>query len=90
MKTINSGIIGCGFMGHSHIENLRRIPNVKIKAVSDISEEKSKELARYYNIPTSKKTSCSSRRLSGRKKWSNWFSHRISCLCASRWIHKSN
>ncbi|MCF7885025.1 MAG: Gfo/Idh/MocA family oxidoreductase [Candidatus Marinimicrobia bacterium] len=50
MNTINTGIIGCGFMGYSHIENLRRVPNVNIQAVADISAEKSKELAQKYNI----------------------------------------
>ncbi|MCF7740174.1 MAG: Gfo/Idh/MocA family oxidoreductase [Candidatus Marinimicrobia bacterium] len=50
MKTIKTGIIGCGFMGQSHIENIRRIPNVEITAVSDIVENKRRKLAESYNI----------------------------------------
>lgn len=51
MKLTYAGIIGCGFMGTSHLENLRRISNVSIGAVSDISESKAAILAKEYHIP---------------------------------------
>lgn len=51
MEMTNAGIIGCGFMGTSHLENLRRIPNMNIIAVADNSESKVSILAKEFHIP---------------------------------------
>jgi len=51
MEMTITGIIGCGFMGTAHLENLRRIPNVNIIAVADNSESKVSMLAEEFHIP---------------------------------------
>jgi len=43
MKKIYVGLIGGGFMGRVHAENLRRLGNVEIVAVASSSEEKARE-----------------------------------------------
>ena len=50
MKTIKVGIIGAGFMGTAHLENLRRIPGVEVKAIADIKPESVKILADKFGI----------------------------------------
>jgi predicted dehydrogenase len=43
MKKIFVGLIGAGFMGKVHAENLRRLPDVEITAVAASSEKKARE-----------------------------------------------
>jgi len=50
MKTIKVGIIGAGFMGTAHLENLRRIPGVEVKAIADIKPESARTLADKFDI----------------------------------------
>ena len=50
MKTIKVGIIGAGFMGTAHLENLRRIPGIEVKAIADIKPENAKILADKFGI----------------------------------------
>jgi len=50
MNTVKVGIIGAGFMGTAHLENLRRIPGVEVKAIADIKPESAKILADKFDI----------------------------------------
>ena len=50
MKEVKVGIIGTGFMGPVHIEALRRLGFVKIKALAEANEELAKERAAEFNI----------------------------------------
>ncbi len=34
-KTINVGVVGCGFMGHTHIKAYRKLPGARIAAICD-------------------------------------------------------
>ncbi len=45
MKKIKVGIIGTGFIGPAHIEALRRIPFLEVKALADIDEKTASEKA---------------------------------------------
>lgn len=50
MKKINTGVIGTGFIGPSHIEALRRLGYVNIVAVADINIKVAKEKAEQLNV----------------------------------------
>ncbi|PLR76700.1 dehydrogenase [Bacillus sp. V3-13] len=50
MKKIRVGIIGTGFSASSHIEALRRIPEVEVAAISSRSLEKAKQCAEKFGI----------------------------------------
>ena len=50
MKKINVGIIGTGFVGPFHIESLRRLGFVNIKALADINEDAAKK-AEQLSVP---------------------------------------
>ena len=43
MKKISTALIGTGFMGKVHAENIRRLGNVEISAVAGSSEEKARQ-----------------------------------------------
>src|SRR5712692_9920577 len=43
MKKLKTAIIGTGFMGKVHAENVRRLGNVEIAAVAASSEEKARQ-----------------------------------------------
>ncbi|KAA9012115.1 inositol 2-dehydrogenase [Niallia endozanthoxylica] len=51
MKKVKVGIIGAGRIGKLHAENLVRIPQVEIKAISDIFTDKVKPWAEGLGIP---------------------------------------
>ena len=52
MEEIRVGIIGTGMMGNTHAEAVRRIPGIKIVALSGGSDfEKTKKMAEELNIP---------------------------------------
>jgi len=51
MKIIKSGIIGTGFMGAAHLENLRRVPGLQVLAIADKKLENARALAEKFNIP---------------------------------------
>lgn len=51
MRKINVGIIGTGFSAVSHIEALRRLPQVQIVAIASSSQEKAREKAKQFGIP---------------------------------------
>ncbi|GEO06969.1 dehydrogenase [Adhaeribacter aerolatus] len=56
MKKIKVGVVGTGFIGPAHIEALRRLPNVEVAALCEITEELAKQKAeglgieRYYTF----------------------------------------
>ena len=50
VKTINSIIVGVGFIGKQHIEAISRIPNTKIIALVESSLEIAKRNAAIYGI----------------------------------------
>ncbi|MDD5621906.1 MAG: Gfo/Idh/MocA family oxidoreductase [Actinomycetota bacterium] len=50
MKKINTGVIGTGFIGPSHIEALRRLGYVNIIATADINKKVAKEKAEQLNV----------------------------------------
>jgi len=45
MKKIKVGVVGTGFIGPAHIEALRRLPNVEVAALCEITEALAKEKA---------------------------------------------
>ena len=53
MKKINVGIIGTGFIGLVHIEALRRINVINIKALADTNAKRAREKAIEYDIEKS-------------------------------------
>lgn len=53
MKTIQIGVAGLGFIGPAHIEALRRIPNLQVAAISDMSEEIAQAKAEQLGVPHS-------------------------------------
>jgi predicted dehydrogenase len=50
MNNVKVGIIGAGFMGAAHLENLRRIPGVEITAIADINMSAAQKLAEKFSI----------------------------------------
>ncbi|MFC0183861.1 Predicted dehydrogenase [Pseudarcicella hirudinis] len=56
MKKIKVGIVGTGFIGPAHIEALRRLPNVEVAALCEVTVELAKQKAealgieRYYTF----------------------------------------
>jgi predicted dehydrogenase len=45
MKKLRTAIIGTGFMGRVHAENVRRLPDVEVAAVAGSNEERAREFA---------------------------------------------
>ena len=45
MKKIRTALVGAGFMGKTHAEQIRRIPNVEIAAVAAATEQEAKAFA---------------------------------------------
>lgn len=43
-------VIGTGYIGAVHVETLRRMPGVRVKAIADINVEPARELAHTYGI----------------------------------------
>ena len=56
MKTIKTAIIGTGFMGKVHTENVRRLPNVEVAAVVGSRPERARQFAEAMNIPLAAST----------------------------------
>ncbi|MCX8109161.1 MAG: Gfo/Idh/MocA family oxidoreductase [Verrucomicrobiae bacterium] len=59
MKTLNVGLLGCGFMGRTHANAYRRLTNFfdseyqpVLKAVGDMNEEKAKAFAQRWGFET--------------------------------------
>lgn len=50
MEKLGYGIIGCGVIAPWHADSVRGIPNVKLVAVSDESEQKAKSMAEKYGV----------------------------------------
>jgi len=51
MAKLKAGVIGVGFVGRAHIEALRRLHNIEVKAVAASSLESSKKAAEKLNVP---------------------------------------
>jgi predicted dehydrogenase len=51
MAKIKTAIVGTGFMGKVHTENVRRIPNVEVAAVVGSRPERAQKFADAYGIP---------------------------------------
>ena len=51
MKMLKAGIIGTGYIGPAHIEGLRRINTVQIKAVAEANQELADAKAKLLGIP---------------------------------------
>ena len=49
MKVYRTGIIGTGFIGKVHLENVRRLGNVEVIAVADMVS--GEETAKQMNVP---------------------------------------
>jgi predicted dehydrogenase len=50
-KKINTAIVGTGFMGKVHTENVRRLPNVEVAAVVGSRPERAQKFADDFGIP---------------------------------------
>jgi predicted dehydrogenase len=53
MKKLKVGIIGTGFMGKVHAENVRRLGNVEIVAVADYADEPARQFAQAIGVERS-------------------------------------
>jgi predicted dehydrogenase len=53
MKKLKAGIIGTGFMGKVHAENVRRLGNVEIVAVADYADEPARQFAQAIGVERS-------------------------------------
>jgi predicted dehydrogenase len=53
MKRHQAAVIGAGFMGRTHIEALRRLGNVEIKAIAAATTDETRTLASAFNIERS-------------------------------------
>lgn len=51
MKKLKTGIIGMGYIGVSHIDAVRRIPECELWAVADANAELAKERAERFQVP---------------------------------------
>src|SRR5579875_3744606 len=51
MKTIKTAIVGTGFMGKVHTENVRRLGNVEVAAVVGSKPERARQFAQSAGIP---------------------------------------
>jgi predicted dehydrogenase len=51
MKKVRVGVIGLGFIGHAHVDALRRLPGVQVTAVAGSSAERTRVEAEALNIP---------------------------------------
>jgi predicted dehydrogenase len=45
MKKIKIGVVGTGFIGPAHIEALRRLPNIEVAALCEVTEELARQKA---------------------------------------------
>lgn len=50
-QTIKAAIVGTGFIGPAHLEALRRLPNVEVVALCEVSQELAEEKAKTLGIP---------------------------------------
>lgn len=50
-QTIKAAIVGTGFIGPAHLEALRRLPNVEVVALCEVSQELANEKAKVLGIP---------------------------------------
>jgi len=50
MRTIKAAVIGIGFIGHAHIEALRRVGGVEVFAVASREPQKAKHIADLFSI----------------------------------------
>ena len=50
MKKLRTAIIGTGFMGKVHAENVRRLGNVEIAAVADYAEEPARKFGQAIGV----------------------------------------
>jgi predicted dehydrogenase len=48
-KTINVGVVGCGYWGPNLIRNFRALPGCRMKTICDLSEERLKHLKSLYS-----------------------------------------
>jgi predicted dehydrogenase len=51
MSKLKVAVIGAGFMGRTHVENLRRLGFVEVAAIAGVSQEEADRFAKAYNIP---------------------------------------
>ena len=51
-EQLRIGVIGVGFWGRNHLRVLKELENVKVKAICDIDEERAKQIARRFEIPS--------------------------------------
>src|SRR6476646_5053501 len=52
MAKIKTAIVGTGFMGKVHTENVRRLPNVEVAAVVGSRPERAQKFADDFGIPS--------------------------------------
>jgi predicted dehydrogenase len=50
-QTIKAAIVGTGFIGPAHLEALRRLPNVEVVALCEVTQELANEKAKILGIP---------------------------------------
>jgi predicted dehydrogenase len=50
-QTIKAAIVGTGFIGPAHLEALRRLPNVEVVALCEVTQELANEKAKTLGIP---------------------------------------
>lgn len=51
MEKIKTAVIGAGFISRIHLDAWKRLPNVEVKAIVDVEEERAKKYAEIFGIP---------------------------------------
>jgi len=49
---MNVGLVGCGQIAEAHLKAWRKVESAKVTAVCDIDEERAREVARRWNVPS--------------------------------------
>ena len=50
-QTLRVGFVGTGFIGPAHLEALRRLPNVEVVALCEVTQELANDKAKALGIP---------------------------------------
>ena len=50
-KPISIGVIGVGYLGNLHVQQLNKIPNIQVSGIFDLDADRSLEIAKQYDVP---------------------------------------
>jgi predicted dehydrogenase len=50
-RKVNIAIVGCGYVSAFYIDTIQKFPNILLSGITDIINERAKQLAKYYKVP---------------------------------------